>query len=83
MADRGRRALESIHPRLQFALRVLGPFAVAVFAGVAVASADGPTAGGIGAYLTLLTAQAAVILWGHYHLRRARRRLANLHAARR
>ena len=69
--------------RLEFALRVLEPFAVAVFAGVAIATADGPTAGGIGAYLTLLAAGVAVVLWSRYQLRRSRRRLARLHASRR
>lgn len=69
--------------RLQFTIRVLGPLVLAVFAGVEIAAAEGSTAGGLGAYLTLVTAEAAIILWGHYQHRRARRRLAKLRASRR
>lgn len=69
--------------RLDFALRLLGPFAVAVFAGVGIAKVAGTTAAGIGAYLTLIAAEAAVVLWSRYHLRLARHRLDRLRASRR
>lgn len=60
---------------------VLGPLAVAAFAGAQL-SPYGRTAEVIGAYLTFLASQAAVLLWARYRLHRARRRLAAFRASR-
>jgi hypothetical protein len=59
---------------------VLGPLAVAVFAGAQL-HPYGRTAEAVGAYVTFLTAQAAVLAWSSYRLRRARRRLAAFRAS--
>jgi hypothetical protein len=65
------------------ALRLLvGPLAVAIFAGVQLAPHGHATAA-FGAYLTFLASQAAVMLWARYRLRRARKLLAASRQSRR
>jgi hypothetical protein len=61
---------------------VLGPLAVAVFAGIQLAPHGRATAA-FGAYLTFLACQAAVVAWTHHNLRRAHKRLAAWRSSRR
>ena len=64
-----------------FSAVVLGPSAVAVFAGAEL-HPYGLTAEAVGASVTFLVAQAAVLSWSRYRLWRARRRLAAFRASR-
>lgn len=68
---------------LRAVLRLLiGPLAVAAFAGVQLAR-YGIAAAAIGAYVTFLVSHHAVRLWARYRLHRARKRLAALRESRR
>lgn len=62
--------------RARVLLRLLvGPIAVAVFAGIRLAPYGAFTLAA-GAYFTFTVAQGAILVWGRYQLRLARRRAA-------
>lgn len=70
-------------PRLRLLSRrlLLGPFAVAIFAGLQLGS-YGTLAAALGAYATFVTAEAAVIGWDRLRLRRARKQIDAFRARR-
>lgn len=69
-------------PRLLLLSRLLlGPLAVAIFAGFQLAS-YGAGIAVVGAYATLVTAEAAVLGWDRLRLRLARRRIDAFRARR-
>jgi len=61
---------------MRFIFRLLlGPLVVAMFAGIRL-EPYGLMTSAAGAYLTFTVAQAAIVAWGRYQLRLARRRAA-------
>jgi hypothetical protein len=64
----------SVAPRAVLRL-IVGPLAVAIFAGIRLAPYGALTAAA-GVYFTFVVAQAAIVLWARYQLRRARSRAA-------
>lgn len=69
-------SIDRVETAVRAILRLfLGPLAVAMFAGIQLWRYGMFAAAG-GAYLVFVVAQVAIVFWGRYQLRMARRRLA-------